>query len=506
MFNKNPLTTKATVAVLSVAIVAVFSFVLFFRSQAPPIVTPTWKFKVKAHKSRDNAYNAEDEFSVSRLEVSKKQLYFLDTAYLYAIDKISGKKRWLKKINSTAVEKLTLSKNIYLTVFFDPHVDASVDYTHMSIEPKTGKEKWRLINKNRAADELLIGENLVFNKDDKTIYAYDKQNKRLIWSVKSSQDIYEMILDKNEIFYTSHHQLVVLSASTGKKKWQVNANPSVGRGIGVYVADDYVYMTEPPKNSAHTIFYSLDRRSGKKIWQYKMVGYIGSSPKIMANAVYFDSGYGGEEPDSIAETFYVLNKTTGKDIWQIKSISLDENDDGAPIEKIIKGNTMFYVADNVKNDDGISTGIKTVDLATGKQKWEFEIEVNEGELTYVSSLYYAQDKIVFKTETVGEDNIKIYCLDAKTGRQLWNYTDSSISLINVLKNHVFITTSSSKPNALILLAIDMDNGRTKWKLPIKASGPEMISSLKVSGNKVIFVTESAVENDPEPSTIYSVKL
>ena len=510
MFNKNPLTTKTTVVVLSVAILSFLSFVLFFRIQPPPTVKPVWKFGTNAY------YNADKELPVGRIEISNKHLYFLNNEYLYALDKTSGKKQWQKKINNT-VETLSLREDIYLTTSLDAQSGTSYDFTHMSIEPKTGKEKWRQINKKRVMNELLIGERLVFiNDNNKTIFAYDKQTKRLMWSVKSSNNINEMILDKTEIVYVTDRQLVMLSASTGKKKWQLNLSPSVP-SVGsktVQIADDYVYLAEPG-NSKNDRVYSLDRYTGKKIWQYDVRGYVGIDIKVVANNVYFTSSYDTPtSQESIAETFYVLNKKTGKDIWQIESTEFDKLDPVYPdepgIDSIINGQTMFYATDEVKNNDknnhDKSTGIKRVDLATGKQKWEFELELNEDEWIHISSLYYEQDKIVFKTEILDEDNIEVYCLDANTGRQLWNYVDSSIRLVNVLEKHAFFVKSSPKSEKLTLMAIDLETGRTKWKLPIKSSRPEKISSLKVFDNKVYFITESAVENDPEFSTVYSVKL
>ena len=137
--------------------------------------------------------------------------------------------------------------------------------------------------------------------------------------------------------------------------------------------------------------------------------------------------------------------------------------ESSPIIVSTNGATTVYVA-------GIDVNVKgriyAIDLATGKEKWHFEIE--EG---FIASPAWRNGKIY-----VGDMAGMIYCVD-EAGKEVWRYeTQGEISSsANFYKSLVLFGSQDAN-----LYALDQETGKLKWK---HAVDDQIQCGATVAGNR-----------------------
>lgn len=155
-------------------------------------------------------------------------------------------------------------------------------------------------------------------------------------------------------------------------------------------------------------FYSVDAENGKLNWRFKTGGEIFSTALIYRNHVYFQSFDG---------FLYKLKKETGKLVWKFKT----EGEKKHQIKnyynpkEFVNGFWDFYQSSPTVLDDIIYFGtgetFYAVDANNGEKMWDYK---TEGAIH--SSPAIENDKIVF-----GSYDSRVYCLNAKTGIDIWTY-------------------------------------------------------------------------------------
>lgn len=164
---------------------------------------------------------------------------------LYALDGISGKKKWTYKTNGI----IRSSPSIYLDKVFI----GSWDRFLYALDVVTGKLKWK------------------FETHKQPIY-------HLLEGIQSSP-----VCASGLVYFGSRDGfLYALNTGDGKEVWKYNANNSwvvatatVSRGM-VYTGTSDTFL-----------FLGFDAKTGKEKLRYKSNGYIYSSPAILTNTAYF---------------------------------------------------------------------------------------------------------------------------------------------------------------------------------------------------------------------------
>jgi outer membrane protein assembly factor BamB len=144
-------------------------------------------------------------------------------------------------------------------------------------------------------------------------------------------------------------------------------------------------------------------------------------------------------------TFYAINATTGEEIWNTNKY--------AWLQSIAGG--YLYLGDACFN------------ATTGAKIWEYPTEnvilqpIIAGDLVYINGYASKNDR----SERI------VYCLDAKTGTYMWNYTYTK-TLLTVVDNHVFLwTTDLSNPDSDVnnIIALDVFTGNKIWNHTVGGS-------------------------------------
>ncbi len=140
-------------------------------------------------------------------------------------------------------------------------------------------------------------------------------------------------------------------------------------------------------------FYSLDKVTGEKKWEFKAPATIYGSPAAADGKIFLGDVKGN---------LFCLNAASGEKIWQQK---LQENLYGGPLiaeELLIIGSTSGIVY--------------ALDSASGTEKWSLET----GGSIYGNGAY--RDGMVF----IGNNDHNIYGIDVSTGKIIWTYKAKGI--------------------------------------------------------------------------------
>lgn len=186
--------------------------------------------------------------------------------------------------------------------------------------------------------------------------------------------------------------------------------------------------------------YCLDAQNGRLLWAYDTGTDCDSSPTIYGNRVYIagESGYvhcfrpdtgrlvwrtfvggregppgsnGAETTPAVADgrvfvgTFsgelYALNAENGAVLWVART---GDDTDASPVV----ANGMVYAAAEER-----SPYLFAFDVRDGRLKWRFGGDFTRG---FWSTPAVAGDRLY-----IGAENGKMYCLDARTGKLLWEF-------------------------------------------------------------------------------------
>ena len=276
-----------------------------------------------------------------------------------------------------------------------------------------------------------------------------------------------------DVQQTIQERVMCMDANTGKKLWQhvfpvFHADIVTSRLGWTNPAADpvtgYIYV-----HGTQGLFICLDGKTGKVVWQHSMseeygrvTGYGGriTSPIVdgdlailgMVNSSWGDQAKG-------ANRFVAFNKLTGEVVWWSEPAGVKGTYYSSPVIATINGQRLLISG----GADGSVFGIK---VRTGEPVWRYtnfsvspinSTPVVDGNFVYIghgeesegtsdlgrvicldaSKIEKGEPKLVWQVDRIKaryaspiihegrlympDDGGKLYCLDAKTGKQFWKF-------------------------------------------------------------------------------------
>jgi outer membrane protein assembly factor BamB len=267
-----------------------------------------------------------------------------------------------------------------------------------------------------------------FGSQDHNIYAVDAKHGNKLWNFTTNNTVESSVAVVNGKAVTGAEDGYVycLDAYTGKMLWKtfVNGNQPVTYGAAVMIrsspaiVDNAVYIGSLDGN-----LYAINFVDGTILWKYQTGGWIKSSPTVSGGAVYVTS----ETLNS--GTIYKINAADGVLIWK----------QNLPYEYQFTGGYDMIGTPTVA--DGkvfVSTNLRTyycLDAQNGNVVWTFtNPAANE---FIVSSPIYVDDKVFIV------DKFDITCLNASTGKKIWNTFTSDEYYVSpsYAGNKIYLVTS-----------------------------------------------------------------
>ncbi|GHO92312.1 hypothetical protein KSF_023600 [Reticulibacter mediterranei] len=295
---------------------------------------------------------------------------------LVALKADTGKERWSQPLTNrpfVAPTYMSLDDGvIYVEVQTAQSSESrNVDYTIYSFSAKDGKQdSTYAVPENGYPGAMKVQKGILYLSTDKGgLYAMDARSKKQLWQWKGTQPtglgqglairvpyilngvLYTAIVNTSEVG-DGQSKVAAFSAENGKLLWQSDAFAGEAATPTVVNGVMYVGSTIPKTGPFEGALYAFDATNGRQIWKV-MTNAVQSTPSI-SNGIVYASAYAGID---------------------------------------------------------LKARVLAVDLKTGRQKWQHQIE--QGWTTTP----YRQDGVVY--EAAGFDKGTLYALNASDGSQKW---------------------------------------------------------------------------------------
>ncbi len=204
--------------------------------------------------------------------------------------------------------------------------------------------------------------------------------------------------------------------------------------------------------------YCLDRRSGRRLWQFDDGGrmqHMISTPCFAGGRVYLGEGMHG----NFVCKFYCLDAYSGRKVWDFEA---DGHIESSPC---VESGAVFFGA----GDDGVHA----LDAATGKPRWHFHGDFHvDASPTVADGRLYAGSGVSRRNRRT-----EAFCLDADTGRPLWRVptdlpvwaapaVDGADAFVALGNGRLSESASPPETPRGALLRLDAETGRQVWRYDV----------------------------------------
>ena len=377
-------------------------------------------------------------------------VYVIDKqgADLYALDAITGERRWVSDIGYILDSSLIAISDNAVYVAANRRIDA--------IEPSSGNLLWyatvpSTIKGIREAD------NVLYVRSPDHLYALaatgdapdvDKSSGqpvgRLLWRHQSDTRVGTPTASDNSVYFYATNHLRSLNAGTGELQWKSEApggyvyfhRTNIG-DMGPLIVGDILYTGSFIDHKDH--IYGLDATNGEVVWSYFPDGDTGmvNSPAIANGVLYF----GVWIRPSVFNFLSVNALSSGPPRW-----STEIHSTVASIPVVVDG--VAYVTTN--------GDLLAIDAITSELLWR----LRAGRSYDSSALYNAlpkpavSDNVVYAALGNG-----LVALEPRSGNENWIYTTGDLVFAPIVhEGSVYLGSHDNH-----LYALDSETGKLLWK-------------------------------------------
>jgi len=186
-------------------------------------------------------------------------------------------------------------------------------------------------------------------------------------------------------------------------------------------------------------------RTGDYLWSYNTNYPIDSSPCVCEGRLFAMSS---------EDILYAFDASTGKVLWTVKR-------DFPGRRPVIKWSSSPVCYDNIVYvgfSDGSFIG---ADAVSGTVVLEKKLN-SKGKFKDVDATPYVDDKLIIVPSYDGN----LYCLDRKTGGNIWDIKDGSAKSVSVVDGVVYFSSNDG-----YLYALNITDGKIKWSTKLKDGIP-----------------------------------
>ncbi len=247
-------------------------------------------------------------------------------------------------------------------------------------------------------------------------------------SFRKTHRMKPLLIENSVIQGNAIDGIVSYDRNTGRKLWNFAVVGGVESGV-VHVNDRLFFGGNDGK------FYSININTGKLIWSFDAKTEVISEPAIWDGIVYFLAGN---------NVFYALDAAEGRDLWIYSRVdSQNFSIRGASTPVVING--ILYMGFT----DGYIVGL---DAKSGAVKWEQVLNKNKKFKDLDSSPIIDDDQIFI----TGYDSA-IYSVNRMTGQLIWKSDTGGYGDVLLYKDFLIYSTSQSQ-----IIALNKTNGSKLW--------------------------------------------
>lgn len=299
-----------------------------------------------------------------------------------------------------------------------------------------------------------------------SVYALNASTGAVLWQFQTREAILASPTVANGTVFvgSSDGYLYALKASDGTQLWRTYGGPAnIAVSVGTPSVNNGIVYDSSSDNVNHSYLFALNASDGTQLWRISVTGQLFTGPQVVNNVIYIASSALSQQGGAYVTDSYVyaFNVTDGSQIWLSDKIGNDilapptvANNvvyvgaqdtylyalDAASGKLIWRYNTGGVISASPAFADGViytggmitpivnppgsssdttaSQGIITaINASSGKLIWRIPVA------GYTGTPLVAYQQVIY----VGAGSNLVYALSTTSGRQIWQYQDTSIS-------------------------------------------------------------------------------
>lgn len=320
---------------------------------------------------------------------------------------------------------------------------------------------------------LFVVNSIDNSEGEGQVFAYNKSNGNILWKSEKQEGLplKDLVIDGNEIFFTTRRNIVSIDKSTGKTNWTFYNPYSMMLGSSAGVFSDVIIAATSDNN-----VFAVSRKTHELAWEIEVTEIATPDLYKYNNAMIFSDD---------EEAVYSIDSKTGKINWAYKKETASE--------MVIEGNKAYL------GNGGRS--LVCLNLDTGKPIWNTDIKdgnpyVN-GTKYFCASDFSSKPLIIGNTVYAGDYTHTVAAFDKMNGKLLWKdyYPDLTRSEIINFNGKLLLSSE------IAITLLDL-NGKIveKYKVPTSSVPKDMPNNISIDPDtKKVFMTN-------ENGQIFCVKL
>ncbi len=303
----------------------------------------------------------------------------------------------------------------------DVALDDSMDVMIFDVPPDDGEDPWPFWGRTptRIGNTSTVGP----------------QTPAIDWSIQISGYPFKVILEaspvmdsKGRIFIGTIPGITAVDSIAREVLWDFT-DGDAPRGVAVW-GGRVVWGDVAPFST----LYCYDAATGEEIWTFQApIGFNHSAPVIdPTGVVYIADAFGN---------FYARRIEDGSEVWTTTV--------GGSVENAPSLDWPVLLTSGGGPGGGDLVGLDPLD---GESQWTFS---RGSDLRGIHALH--QDRVY-----AGSSDRYLYCLDAKTGKQIWRFWCEQVNRGSVAVGHDGTIYTATSGNVGILFAVSPD-GRELWR-------------------------------------------
>ncbi|TMC18487.1 MAG: hypothetical protein E6J34_17015 [Chloroflexi bacterium] len=219
---------------------------------------------------------------------------------LYAIDVVSGTKRWTYQTNNHIISSPAVVGGVVYIGSWDGNLYA--------IDAISGNKKWAYQTGGSiyGSSPAVVDGVVYIGSWDGKLYAIDVASGSQKWTYQTGDSITSSPAVVDGVVYvgSQDHSLYAVDAISGNKKWAYQTGSYIDSSPAV--ADGMIYIGSVKD---HTL-YAIEGASGNKKWSYRTGGDIEGPPTVAGGVVYISSR---------DYSFYAIDAISGNKRWSYQT-------------------------------------------------------------------------------------------------------------------------------------------------------------------------------------------
>jgi outer membrane protein assembly factor BamB len=247
---------------------------------------------------------------------------------------------------------------------------------------------------------IVLSDGVLYFGDGKgMVFAVNAENGRPFWPTPfpTGARIWSSVVvdDQNVYAASQDHILYALDKKSGKKVWQF---PTGGTDIDALVGSPTVHEGTVYVGSFGGVLYAVDAATGQLKWSFKAEGGLWDGPAMVDGTLYF-----GDQAGNV----YALDAATGQNKkWSVKV------EGGVKMTPLVDDGVVYVGTDRDR--------LYAFKADTGQAVWAEPYKARDGESLMVTPAVY-NTTLVVQPNLAGGTPTRLLGLNKSTGRELWLY-------------------------------------------------------------------------------------